>query len=127
MFIKRAIHLRSFDNKRYYFYAHLRRNYPYAKNIYTGKRVNAGDVIGYVGRTGYSRVENTNNIEISHLHIGVQLIFDESQKEGTNQIWINFYELSKLLLKNKAEVERVGDGKEFRRKYEFYEWPCFKA
>ena len=42
--------------------------------------VQAGDVIGYLGRTGYSRKENANNIRTPHLHFGLQLIFDESQK-----------------------------------------------
>ena len=83
------IGIRSLDNKRYYYYAHLRKNYPYQSNLEVGSRVQAGDVIGYMGRTGYSRKENTNNIDESHLHFGIQLIFDESQKEGNNEIWIS--------------------------------------
>ena len=35
----------------------------------------------YMGHTGYSTTENVNNIKIVHLHWGLQLIFDESQKE----------------------------------------------
>ena len=54
--------IRSFDKKRYYYYAHLRKNYPYHKTLQEGSYVQAGDVIGYLGRTGYSRTENTNNI-----------------------------------------------------------------
>ena len=72
--------IRSFDKKRYYYYAHLRKNYPYHKSLKEGSIVQAGDVIGYLGRTGYSATENTNNIEQPHLHFGLQLIFDESQK-----------------------------------------------
>ena len=34
----------------------------------------AGDVIGYIGRTGYSTEENTNNIDEYHLHFGLQMI-----------------------------------------------------
>ena len=34
-----------------------------------------------MGHTGYSTTENVNNIKIVHLHWGLQLIFDESQKE----------------------------------------------
>ena len=75
--------------------------------------MNAGDVIGYVGRTGYSTTENTNNIETSHLHFGLQLIFDESQKECDNEIWINLYPISLLLEKNKSEIYRVAETKEF--------------
>ncbi len=97
------IGIRSFDGLRYYYYAHLRKDHPYC-DIYEGKIVNAGEVIGYLGMTGYSAKENTNNIDIPHLHFGLQLIFDEEQKEGTNQIWIDVYELSKLLYKNRSEV-----------------------
>lgn len=115
------IGIRSFDKKRYYYYAHLRKDYPYASNVHLGNTVNAGDVIGYVGRTGYSPNENVNNIEISHLHLGLQLIFDESQKDGTNQIWVNLYELTKFLLKNKSEVQKIEGTKEYRRVYDFKE------
>jgi len=97
--------IRSFDGKRYYYYAHLRKNHPY-NDIYEGKIVNAGDVIGYLGMTGYSSKENVNNIEIPHLHFGVQLIFDESQKDGNNQIWIDVYELTKFLSKYRMPVRR---------------------
>ena len=61
--------------------------------------VNAGDVIGYVGRTGYSTTENVNNINTSHLHFGLELVFDESQKESDNEIWIDLYAITKLLQK----------------------------
>ncbi len=47
----------------------------------------AGQVIGYVGHTGYSTEENVNNIQIPHLHLGLELIFEESQKESDNEIW----------------------------------------
>ena len=75
------IGISSFDGKRYYYYAHLRQNYPYAEGLQEGSVVTAGDVIGYMGHTGYSTTENVNNIKIVHLHWGLQLIFDESQKE----------------------------------------------
>ena len=115
------IGIRSFDQKRYYYYAHLRKNYPFVKTLNKGDAVKAGDVIGYVGRTGYSTVENTNNITTNHLHMGLQLIFDESQKEGTNQIWIDIYEILKLLSKNKSAVKRVEGSKDYARVYEFDE------
>ena len=57
------IGIRSFDNKRYYYYAHLRKNFPFNKMLEEGSIVQAGDVIGYMGRTGYSKTENTNNID----------------------------------------------------------------
>lgn len=107
--------IRSFDKKRYYYYAHLRKNYPYHKSLKEGSIVQAGDVIGYLGRTGYSRTENTNNIDEPHLHFGIQLIFDESQKEGNNEIWINCYELVKFLQLNRSETIKNQETKEYSR------------
>ena len=83
------IGIRSFDRKRYYYYAHLRKDHPYAKDLQEGQVVTAGDVIGYLGMTGYSSKENVNNINIPHLHFGIQLIFNEVQKDGVNQTLIN--------------------------------------
>lgn len=112
------IGIRSFDKKRYYYYAHLRKDHPYAKDLKEGNAVNAGDVIGYLGMTGYSTKENVNNINVPHLHFGMQLIFDESQKEGTNQIWIDVYSIINFLKKNRSEVYRAyEDTKDYQRKY----------
>ncbi|MEE0969821.1 MAG: M23 family metallopeptidase [Clostridia bacterium] len=97
------IGIRSFDGMRYYYYAHLRKDHPFT-GIYEGKIVNAGEVIGYLGMTGYSTKENTNNINIPHLHFGLELIFDKEQKDGYNQIWIDVYSLTKFLYKNRSEV-----------------------
>ena len=43
------IGINSFDGKRYYYYAHLRQDFPYAKWLKEGSVVQAGDVIGYMG------------------------------------------------------------------------------
>jgi murein DD-endopeptidase MepM/ murein hydrolase activator NlpD len=92
------------------------------KDIYVGKRVKAGDVIGYLGMTGYSSTENVNNIDVPHLHFGMQLIFDESQKESVNEIWIDVYHIVEFLKKNRSEVCLVSpDSKEYQRKYDFME------
>ncbi len=115
------IGIRSFDKKRYYYYAHLRKNHPYPVDLAIGHTVKAGDVIGYLGMTGYSTKENTNNIEIPHLHFGIQLIFDESQKDGNNEIWIDCYEIVKFLNQNTSAVTKDELTNEFRRKYEFME------
>lgn len=113
--------IRSFDGKRYYYYAHMRKDRPYSAGLYVGKAVKAGDVIGYTGRTGYSRKENVNNIDTPHLHVGMQLIFDEKLKDSPNQIWVDMYAISKLLLKNKCPVYKNDETKEYYRKYDFTE------
>lgn len=113
--------IRSFDKKRYYYYAHLRKDKPFHEELCEGKVVKAGDVIGYVGRTGYSPNENVNNIETSHLHVGLELIFDESQKECNNEIWVDLYDIVKLLAKNQSAVKRVSESKQFYRQFDFKE------
>ncbi len=95
------IGIRSFDSKRYYYYAHLRKGHPY-RDIYEGKTVAAGEVIGYAGMTGYSSKEDVNNINAPHLHFGEDIIFTPEQKDGYCQIWIDMYELTKFLEDRKA-------------------------
>lgn len=109
------IGINSFDGKRYYYYAHLRQNFPYAKWLKEGCVVQAGDVIGYMGRTGYSAKENVNNIDEYHLHFGLQLIFDESQREGNNEIWVDVYPLVRFLYQNQSETVRNDATKEWSR------------
>ena len=113
------IGIRSFDKKRYYYYAHLRKDHPYREGLEEGATVTAGDVIGYLGMTGYSSKENVNNIVTPHLHFGIQLIFDESQKDGVNQIWIDAYNITLFLQKNRSAAER--DGNDFKRATEMYD------
>lgn len=112
------IGIRSFDKKRYYYYAHLRQNYPYFTGLEEGDTVTAGQVIGYMGHTGYSTKENVNNIKTVHLHWGMQLIFDESQKDSDNEIWIDCYQLSQFLRKHRSEVEKVEGTKDWKWVYE---------
>ena len=109
------IGIRSHDQKRYYYYAHLRKGHPFAAGLKEGDSVQAGDVIGYLGMTGYSSKEDANNIKIPHLHFGLQIIFDESQKDGINQIWIDVYNIVNLLEKNRMPVEKNADGTDWRR------------
>ena len=44
--------IRSFDSKRYYYYAHLQKDHPFAEGLQEGDMVQAGDLIGFMGRTG---------------------------------------------------------------------------
>ena len=109
------IGIRSFDRKRYYYYAHLRQNYPYAEGLEEGSIVTAGDVIGYMGHTGYSAKENVNNIEVTHLHWGLEIIFDEGRRASGNEIWIDVYALTQFLAKHTQPVQKVGETREWIR------------
>ena len=104
------IGIRSFDSKRYYYYAHLQKDHPYAEGLAVGDAVQAGDVIGFMGRTGYSDKENVNNIGTVHLHFGLQLVFDESQKETDAEIWVDVYDIVRLLAAHRSSVEKTADG-----------------
>ena len=102
--------IRSFDRKRYYYYAHLLKDAPYAPGLAEGQTVCAGDLIGFMGRTGYSDKENVNNIEVNHLHFGMQLVFDESQKECNSEIWIDVYQINRLLSQHRSSIQKTPDG-----------------
>ena len=116
------IGIRSFDTKRYYYYAHLRKNHPYAEGLEEGMTVKAGDVIGYLGMTGYSVKENVNNINVPHLHFGMQLIFDESQVDSPNEIWIDVYQIIEFLKQNRSEVYVSNEEtRDYSRKFDMME------
>lgn len=102
--------IRSFDSRRYYYYAHLQKDTPFAPGLAEGDMVQAGDVIGFMGRTGYSDRENVNNIETVHLHFGLELVFDESQKECNSEIWINVYDIVRLLSGHRSSIQRTESG-----------------
>lgn len=111
------IGIRSYDSKRYYYYAHLQKDKPFADGLKIGDMVQAGDVIGFMGRTGYSDKENVNNIETVHLHFGIELVFDERQKECNSEIWIDAYNIVRLLNEHRVTVQKT-EGV-WVRKYDF--------
>ncbi len=51
----------------YYYYAHLDR---YAKGMAEGKKVSAGEMIGYMGNTGYGKEGTRGKFDV-HLHFGI--------------------------------------------------------
>ena len=77
----------------------------------------AGALIGFMGRTGYSDKENVNNIETVHLHFGMQLVFDESQKECLSEIWIDTYDIVRLLHSHRSSIQKTAKG--WQRVYPF--------
>ena len=54
----------------YFYYAHL---YSYGEGIEEGTSVRAGELIGFMGDTGYSEIEGTyGNFDV-HLHFGIYI------------------------------------------------------
>ena len=60
------IGIRSFDGKRYYYYAHLE---SYAE-IKEGDQVQAGEMLGFMGDSGYGEEGTTGQFPV-HLHLGI--------------------------------------------------------
>ncbi len=107
--------IRSLDRKRIYTYAHLRKKRPYQTSIIKGAAVEAGDVIGYLGNTGYTTLDNTGGLEKDHLHFSLQVVFDEeTQPDG---VWIDTFALTRLLNQNRSAAIRNDPSQEFTRAY----------
>lgn len=79
----------------------------------------AGDVIGFMGRTGYSTKENVNNIETVHLHFGMELVFEESQKECDSEIWVDVYSIVRLLSEHRSSVSYDETTQTWQRLYPY--------
>ena len=80
----------------YYYYAHLS---DYMKDYQPGEEILAGEIIGFMGDTGYSEVEGTiGNFDV-HLHFGIYLN-DKNGKEYA----INPYPVLQKLEEKKRSV-----------------------
>lgn len=71
----------------YYYYAHLDH---YADNIEEGTPVKAGEIIGYMGDTGYGEEGTKGQFDV-HLHFGIYLTIDKKE------VSINPYSILKSL------------------------------
>lgn len=77
----------------YYYYAHLA---EYEEGLVQGAEVAAGQLLGYMGDTGYSEVEGTTGNFPVHLHFGMYL-----DLEGQGEVSFNPYYLLGLLEEHK--------------------------
>lgn len=77
----------------YYYYAHLD---SYAKEYKEGDVIRAGDIIGYMGSTGYSKVEGTKNKFPVHLHFGIYITPDPDISADYEEIALNPYNILKI-------------------------------
>ena len=72
----------------YVYYAHL---YNYAREWKEGDRVKAGELLGYMGDTGYGKTEGTiGNFDV-HLHLGIYIRTDHLEEMSVNPYWILRY------------------------------------
>ena len=57
----------------------------------------------------------------------MQLIFDESQVDSPNEIWIDVYQIIEFLKKNRSEVYMANtQTKDYQRKFDFMENNLFE-
>lgn len=73
------------DSGLYIYYAHLS---EYACDWQEGDEVSAGQLLGFMGDTGYSAVPGTvGNFDV-HLHLGLYLRTDHYEEMSVNPYWI---------------------------------------
>lgn len=81
------------DNGNYYYYAHLD---SYAKEWEPGDGILAGELLGYMGDTGYGP-EGTSGQFPVHLHLGVYVPLGADQEMAVNPYWFLKYLENKKL------------------------------
>lgn len=65
----------------YFYYAHLN---DYALGIQAGDEVKAGELLGFMGDTGYSETEGTTGYFPVHLHLGIYLDDENGEEHSYN-------------------------------------------
>lgn len=68
----------------YFYYAHLS---SYEKNFQEGDTVAAGDILGYMGNTGYGPEGTMGKFPV-HLHLGIYIATPDAQEMSVNPYWI---------------------------------------
>lgn len=68
----------------YFYYAHLS---DYGKDFREGDSIHAGDVIGYMGDTGYGPEGTRGKFDV-HLHLGIYVRTIDSAEVSINPYWI---------------------------------------
>lgn len=72
----------------YLYYAHL---YNYSRDWKEGDEVRAGELLGFMGDSGYSALEGTvGNFDV-HLHVGMYLRTDHYEELSINPYWVLRY------------------------------------
>jgi len=69
----------------YFYYAHLS---SYEREFVLGEAIQAGQLLGYMGDTGYSTVEGTTGMFDVHLHLGVYIKTRQGKEISVNPYWI---------------------------------------
>ncbi len=76
----------------YFYYAHLDK---YADGLKEGNKIKAGQLLGYMGSTGYGEEGTCDQFPV-HLHIGIAIPIVEEE-----EFWVNPYPVLQMYDKNK--------------------------
>lgn len=68
----------------YFYYAHLSQ---YEMEFIEGETVAAGDILGYMGNTGYGQEGTVGKFPV-HLHLGIYITTEENPELSVNPYWI---------------------------------------
>ena len=79
----------------YFYYAHLN---DYIRDFTVGDPIRAGEVLGFMGDSGYGEEEGTTGMFPVHLHLGIY-INDENGREESKNPYPFLQELEKTKLK----------------------------
>ena len=72
----------------YFYYAHLS---GYDHEFQPGEQIRAGQLLGFMGDSGYSRTEGTIGNFAVHLHFGIYFRSDHYEELSVNPYWILRY------------------------------------
>ena len=68
----------------YFYYAHLK---EYEKIFQPGETVEAGEILGYMGDTGYGEEGTTGRFPV-HLHLGIYIFSPDGEELSVNPYYI---------------------------------------
>ena len=69
----------------YFYYAHL---YDYAREFQDGEEVKAGELLGFMGDSGYGEQEGTIGQFAVHLHVGIYVEGNQGEEVSVNPYWV---------------------------------------
>ncbi len=72
-------------NGGYFYYAHL---YDYAREFQEGEEVKAGELLGFMGDSGYGEKEGTVGQFAVHLHVGIYVNGEQGEEVSVNPYWV---------------------------------------
>lgn len=85
------------ENGGYFYYAHL---YKYSKKFEVGDNVKAGELIGFMGDSGYGKSEGTVGKFDVHLHLGIYIKTKNYEEISVNPYAVLLYLKEKRVLYN---------------------------